>query len=163
MDLQTQAEIQDEVIEGCEQEPEININEIKSSFTIADFANDICPYCHNRGTIRSDYDRPRYCHTCGAKAKRIVNEKPVTEQEMLEGQMYRRHNSKRDRPLHEFTCQYPGCGEKYQAHKAGKCTRKYCDAHTAIAIGNAHTRAGMAKRRLAHEANSPSDCVGLTL
>lgn len=129
-----------------------NINESKRYTHLAKFPAR-CPFCAST-FILSDNDRVWYCYQCGAHELRQAPHVPVTEQEILEGQMYRRHNSKRDRPLHEFTCQYPGCGEKYQAHKAGKCTRKYCDAHTAMAIGNAHTRAGMAKRRLAHQTNN---------
>ena len=127
-----------------------NINESKRYTHLAKFPKQ-CPFCGS-SFILSDTDRVWYCYQCGAHESRIAPHIPVTDREKNEGKMYRRQKSERKK--HEFVCQFPGCDTKFEAFKAGKCTKKYCDYHTNIAIGNAHTAAGRAKRRLAYQTNN---------
>jgi ribosomal protein L37AE/L43A len=146
MDLQTQNEIQDELIEEAEVKPEISINERKI-FHLG-YIPKSCPYCES-SIIRWDLDRKWYCNQCQAHESRIAPHIPVTDREKNEGKMYRKGDTRR--PLHEFTCQYPNCDEKFLARKNGKNTQRYCDYHRPMVLADGRTRAGIAKRRLAYQ------------
>lgn len=155
----------DETIPEVPEQIDTSINERKRSFTIADFASGHCPVCNN-ADIRSDMDRERYCYLCQVYAPRQVNTLPPTQQELNEGKMYIKTEPGKQypgRPLHKFACQYPHCEETFMSHRNGKSTRKYCEKHAQVMRGEAHSRTGIAKRRLAHESNSLQDCAESTL
>jgi ribosomal protein L37AE/L43A len=137
----------DEIIPEQEEVAITNINETKRYTHLASYPKQ-CPFCAS-SFILSDADRVWYCYQCGAHELRQTPHKPVTEQELREGKLYAERGKRR--PLHEFTCEYPGCDEKFMTRKNGKNTRRYCERHKTEVIGMAHTRAGIAKRRLAHE------------
>lgn len=145
----------DEIIP--EAEPiDTSINERKRRFTVSDFASGHCPVCGNED-IRSDMDRARYCYLCQVYAPRRINTLPPTEQELNEGKSYH------TRPLHEYTCQYPGCDDTFMSRRNGKNTRKYCKYHSGLKQAEGRARMGRLKRRFEYEANSPQDCAESTL
>jgi ribosomal protein L37AE/L43A len=127
-----------------------NINETKRYTHLASYPKQ-CPFCAST-FILSDSDRVWYCYQCGAHELRQAPHIPVTDREKNEGKMYRKGDTRR--PLHEFTCQYPNCDEKFLARKNGKNTQRYCDYHRPMVLADGRTRAGIAKRRLAYQANN---------